>query len=255
MPNGADLIYVEGGTFMMGSDEGDSDEEPIHEVTLTYDYYIGKYEVTFDEYDLFCEDTGRNKPSDQGWGRWRHPVINVDWHDAVEYCNWLSKKDNLPIAYDHNGNFLDKYGRRTNDVTQVVGYRLPTETEWEYAARGGKYSTGYIYAGHDNVKEVAWYDDNSGGHTHEVGTKEPNELGIYDMSGNVYEWCQDWYDRDYYEISPDTNPYNYKKGSSRVLRGGSWDSITYSVRVANRGSFSPGYADNSRGFRVCRTAY
>jgi len=252
--NGAPMIYVEGGTFQMGSNVGDSNEEPVHEVTLTYDFYIGKYEVTFEEYDEFCEDTGRSKPSDEGWGRWRHPVINVSWYDAIQYCNWLSKKDNLPIAYDLNGNFLDKYGRRTNDVTEVVGYRLPTEAEWEYAARGGKYSMGYIYAGHDNVNEVAWYEGNSGKHTHEVGTKKPNELGIYDMSGNVWEYCQDWYNSGYYKISPKTNPYS-NTGSNQVIRGGSWGSNTRRVRIAYRYDYSTSYTRNYLGFRICRTVY
>ncbi len=126
------MALVEKGSFTMGDTwgGGDSDEKPTHKVTFTYDFYIGKYEVTFDEYDAFCEATGRSKRSDSGWGRGNRPVINVSWWDAIEYCNWLSEKENLPKAYDSKGNLLDKDGRVTTDPSKVVGYRLPTEAEW-----------------------------------------------------------------------------------------------------------------------------
>jgi formylglycine-generating enzyme required for sulfatase activity/outer membrane protein assembly factor BamB len=248
------IVLVEGGTFHMGNTWGDGppNEKPVHEVNLTYDFYMGKYEVTFEEYGEYCEDTGKSKPNDRGWGRGKHPVINVSWYDAIEYCNWLSEQEGLPKAYDEKGNLLDKYGIVTTDITKVEGYRLPTEAEWEYAARGGNESKGYKYAGSNYLDEVAWYDDNSGGHPHEVGMKEPNELGIYDMSGNVYEWCQDWW--YYYTDTPKTNPYNHQAGSSRVVRSGSWYCYAYLVRVANRNGGSPVTRYNY-GFRVCRTAY
>ncbi|MFW6122182.1 MAG: formylglycine-generating enzyme family protein, partial [Petrotogales bacterium] len=161
----------------------------------------------------------------------------------------------LAKAYDEEGNLLDRYGNETTDITEVEGYRLPTEAEWEYAARGGNKSNGYKYAGSNDPDEVAWYWDNSGGHTHEVGTKKPNELGIYDMSGNVWEWCQDWYDSDYYEESPKTNPYNHEMGSYRVSRGGSWYFYASFVRVADRYRSNPDVTNVSFGFRVCRTAF
>ncbi|MFO7882581.1 MAG: SUMF1/EgtB/PvdO family nonheme iron enzyme [Kosmotogaceae bacterium] len=254
---GSDLVLVEGGTFQMGDtwDEGETDEKPVHEVTLTYDFYIGKYEVTFEEYDEYCEDTGKSKPDDEGWKRGQHPVINVSWWDAIDYCNWLSEQEGLPKAYDEDGNLLDKDGNETINITEVKGYRLPTEAEWEFAAGGGNESKGYKYAGSNDLNEVAWYDDNSGGHSHEVGTKKPNELGIYDMSGNLWEWCQDGYDDDYYAISPDTNPYNHKTVWLRVLRGGSWSSDVRRERIANRGIDSPGGTGDNGAFRVCRTAY
>jgi len=250
-----DFVLVEKGTFVMGDTwgDGESDEKPTHRVTLTYDFYIGKYEVTFDEYDAFCEAMGKSKPKDQGWGRGNRPVINVSWNDVIAYCNWLSESEGLPEAYDEEGNFLDKYGRITTDPSEVTGYRLPTEAEWEYAARDGKKSKGYKYAGSDDVDDVAWYDSNSGDKTQEVGKKAPDELGIYDMSGNVWEWCSDWRDSGYYSKSPTTNPYNSTVASYRVIRGGSWVYSARYLRVANRvyALSSNTYAD--LGFRICKT--
>ncbi len=188
-----EMVLVEKGTFMMGDEFGDLWHGcgPVHQVTLTYDFYMGKYEVTFKEYDAFCEATGRSKPSDRDWGRGNRPVINVSWWDAIAYCNWLSEKEGLPVAYRlwgeaSEGQMLDANGNVTTDITKVLGYRLPTEAEWEYAARGGKHHSPYKYSGSDNVDEVAWYEGNSGDKTHEIGLKLPNALGIYDMSGNVW---------------------------------------------------------------------
>jgi len=248
-----EMVLVEGGTFMMGDTWGDgySDELPVHQVTLTYDFYIGKYETTFDEYDAFCEATGKSSPDDENWGRGNRPVINVSWNDAIAYCNWLSDKEKLPKAYDSNGNLLDKNGSITTDPSKVVGYRLPTEAEWEYAARGGKYNSPYKYSGSDNVNDVAWYSSNSGNMTHEVGLKLPNALGIHDMSGNVAEWCSDWYED--YSSSAQTNPYNSTAGSARVYRGGSCYSVAAGTRVAYRNLFSPAGTSGGLGFRIART--
>ena len=253
-PNGDELVYVEGGTFVMGNTwkNGYSDEKPTHNVTLTYDFYIGKYEATFNEYDAFCNVTGKSKPSDSGWGRERRPVINVSWWDAIAYCNWLSEKEGLSKAYDNKGNLLDKDGRVTTDSSKVVGYRLLTEAEWEYAAKGGNQSKGYIYSGSDKVNHVAWYASNSRSKTQEVGMKEPNELGLYDVSGNVWEWCSDWYGS--YSSSSQTNPYN-SSGSYRVERGGSCYSFATGVRVAYRNRSSPTYTFNVIGFRIGRTVH
>jgi len=237
------MVLVEKGSFTMGDTWGDgsSDEKPTHKVTFTYDFHIGKYEVTFEEYDVFCEATGKSKPSDSGWGRGQRPIINVSWNDSIAYCNWLSEKEGLPVAYDDKGNFLDKNGNITTDPSMVMGYRLPTEAEWEYAARGGNRSRGYKYSGSDNVDDVAWYNSNSGSKTQKVGNKAPNELGIYDMSGNVREWCSDWYGS--YSSSAQTNPYN-NSGSGRVIRGGSWSSYG-----------SPTSTYSNLGFRICRTVF
>jgi len=253
MARTGEFVLVEKGSFTMGDTWGDGydNEKPTYKVTFTYNFCIGKYETTFDEYDAFCEATGRNKPRDSGWGRAQRPVINVSWNDAIAYCNWLSEKEDLPKAYDSNGNLLDKDGRVTTDITKVLGYRLPTEAEWEYAARGGNKSRGYKFAGSGNISDVAWYKDNSGRQPQEVGKKAPNELGIYDMSGNVWEWCSDWYGD--YSSSAQTNPYNSTAGSGRGVRGGSWDDDASNTRVANRDCRSPSYKHRSLGFRICRT--
>jgi len=252
-----EMVLVEGGTFTMGDEFEDLEDwcRPVHEVTLTYDFWLGKYEVTFDEYDAFCEATGRSKPDDWGWGRGTRPVMNVSWWDAIAYCNWLSSKEGLPVAYrllgeTDEGQILDANGNVTTDITKVVGYRLPTQAEWEYAARGGKYRSPYKYSGSDNVDEVAWYEENSGSKTHEIGLKLANVLGIYDMSGNVWEWCSDWW--YYYTETPKTNPYSSTIDFYRMNRGGCWYFGATGPRVANRGYSDPTGTGSNLGLRICR---
>jgi len=253
----AEMVLVKGGTFQMGNtrgDSGDSDELPVHDVELTYDFYIGKYEVTFAEYDKFCEETGRNKPSDSGWGRGQRPVINVSWWDAIQFCNWLSDKEGLKIAYGDDGSLLDENGLETTDITKVQGYRLLTEAEWEYAARGGHKSIGdYKYSGSNRLQDVGWYADNSNKKTQEVGQKAPNELGLYDMTGNVWEWCHDLYDSRYYSKSPTENPVNLNRTSYSVFRSGSWENSSKMCRVANRHYENPGRSNLYLGLRIART--
>jgi len=240
------LVLVEKGQFFMGDvNEGNKCE-------LTYDFSIRKLLTTFDDFDRYCESSGKTQPHDQGWGRKKRPVINVSWIEAIEYCNWLSETEGLPCSYNFYGSFLDENGNVTKDVSKVIGYRLPTEAEWEYAAKGGSKTNGYKYAGSNYPDEVAWYDLNSGKMTHEVGRKEPNELGIYDMSGNVWEWCSDWYG-DYSSLSQ-TNPYN-NSGSSMVLHGGSWINGASYVRPCVRFGAIPATTDSKVGFRVCRTIF
>ena len=236
-----DMIFVQGGTFQMGDTwgDGDSDEKPVHTVTLN-SFYIGKYEVTQAQYREIME----NNPSYfKGDNR---PVERISWYDAVRFCNKLSESEELEPCYIINGSKV------TCDFTKN-GYRLPTEAEWEYAARGGSLSHGYKYSGNNNVEDVAWYNNNSGGYTHEVGTKQANELGIYDMSGNVWEWCWDWYAQDYYNNSPQYNPKGPNSGSHRVIRGGKWNDEFKNVRNANRGNGAPSVSYGGVGFRVVRS--
>ena len=217
---GMDFIFVEGGTFQMG-------RVNRHSVTVS-DYSISKTEVTFEQYDAFCDATGRDKPFSESWGRGDRPVINVSWHDAVAYCEWMT-------------------------IQTGKTYRLPTEAEWEYAARGGNKSKGYTYSGSNNLDAVAWYANNSNRKTQTVAQKKPNELGLYDMSGNVWEWCSDWYSDSYYRSSPKNDPQGPNSGSRRVLRGGGWYFKCGSgsrCRVAYRRRYSPVNRNDSLGFRL-----
>ena len=215
------MVYVSGGTFTMGatleqgSDAWD-DEKPAHSVTLS-GYYIGKYEVT---QKLWKAVMGSNPSNFKGDNL---PVERVSWNDVQEFL------------------------RKLNAMTGK-NYRLPTEAEWEFAARGGNSSRGYKYSGGNSIGNVAWFGGNSGSRTHAVGTKSPNELGIYDMSGNVYEWCQDWYGS--YSSSSQRNPQGPNSGSDRVSRGGGWLNFASYCRVSFRNYYTPGGRDSYLGFRL-----
>ena len=219
--NGVSFVMkpVEGGTFQMGSNdsEADSDEKPVHSVTVST-FYMGETEVT---QALWKAVMGSNPSCFKGDNL---PVESVSWNDCQEF---IRKLDSLT-------------GR---------SFRLPTETEWEYAARGGSRSGGTKYAGSSSIGSVAWYDDNSSDKTHAVKGKSPNELGLYDMSGNVWEWCSDWYGS--YGSGSQTNPKGLSSGSYRVLRGGSWDGGAGYCRVSYRSNGDPVDRGNYPGFRLC----
>jgi formylglycine-generating enzyme required for sulfatase activity len=149
------------------------------------------------------------------------------------------------VSWNKAQAFIEKLNQKTGKH-----YRLPTEAEWEYAARGGSKSNGYTYSGSNDISSVAWYTDNGGSKTHPVGQKQANELGIYDMSGNIWEWCQDWFGADYYSSSPTENPQGPSWGSLRVYRGGSWSSTAQYCRVASRNFYAPGFRDFLIGFRL-----
>ena len=214
-----DMVRVEAGTFTMGATAEMKDpwkeEKPTHQVTLTNDYYIGKYEVT---QALWQTVMGNNPSKFKGDNL---PVEHVSWKDCQK--------------------FLSKLNRITGKM-----FRLPTEAEWEYAARGGNKSRGYQYSGSNNLSDVAWYDDNSGNKTHAVGTKQPNELGIYDMSGNVLEWCQDRYGK--YNSSSQINPTGVNSGSNRVFRGGRGNAR--SCRSSFRFGITPRFRNKYLGLRL-----
>ena len=216
------MVKVEAGSFMMGSSEY-YDATP-HRVTLTKDYWIGKYEVTQKQYEAVM---GNNPSEFKGDNR---PVENVSWNDAKAFCDKLNElyRDKLPAGYR---------------------FDLPTEAQWEFAARGGNKSKGYEYSGSNDIAKVAWYWDNSGDQTHDVGQKRPNELGLYDMSGNVDEWCRDWYGGKYREDAV-TDPTGPESGSIRVLRGGSWSDFAGGCRVAYRSCYNPAYRNGYVGFRL-----
>ena len=232
----SNMIRVDGGTFMMGSNNGEDDEQPVHQVTVS-SFYIGKHEVTQKEW----RDVMGSNPS-YFKGDYL-PVESITWYDAVEYCNKRSQQEGLTPCYSGSGDYI-------NCNWNANGYRLPTEAEWEFAARGGTQSKGYTYSGSNGIGSVAWYNDNSGSTTHSVGTKSPNELGIYDMSGNVWEWCWDWYGN--YASTSQNNPTGATSGSYRVLRGGSWLNSDYRCRVAYRLDNAPDSWNISFGLRVLR---
>ena len=221
-----EMVKVEGGTFTMGAtSEQGSDaydwEKPSHSVTLS-DYSIGKYEVT---QELWQAVMGNNPSSSKGS---RKPVESVSWDDCQSFISKLNSLLSSQLG-----------GRR---------FALPTEAQWEYAARGGKKSQRYKYAGSNSISSVAWYADNSGNSTHEVGSKSPNELGLYDMSGNVWEWCQDWYSS--YSSSSQSNPTGPSSGSYRVRRGGCWYNDAGYCRVSFRGGSTLSFRSSHLGFRV-----
>ena len=251
-----EFVKVEGGSFDMGSSavnyskfpEVQVPESPVHRVTLD-DFSMSKYEITNRQYCAFLNERGNQSEGGVEWIRLEgtyvdkcrisresdrfvvesgyedHPVVYVSWYGARAYCTWLSSK-----------------------IGEEV--RLPTEAEWEYAARGGKKSRGYTYSGSNTIEEVAWYYDNSSKKVHKVGGKSPNELGLYDMSGNVYEWCLDWYVGGYYSSSPSSNPKGPSSGKNKVTRGGSWWLNESECRVTFRILNIPINRDFRYGFRV-----
>ena len=226
------MVFVQGGTFLMGctaEQGGDcgSDESPNHLVTVS-DFYIGKYEVTQAQWEAVM-GTSISQQRDKagcsslyGIGA-NYPMYYVSWNEVQEFIS------------------------RLNALTGKQ-YRLPTEAEWEYAARGGNQSRGYKYSGSNFIEQVAWFTDNSGGTTHPVGTKSPNELGIYDMSGNVYEWCYDWYGS--YSSAQQTNPMGPSSASYRVDRGGCWGIDASYCRVSDRNYDAPANRYSSLGIRL-----
>ena len=218
------MIAVQGGTFTMGApreqgSDAEDNEKPAHSVTLS-SYYIGKTEVT---QELWQAVMGSNPSNFKGG---RKPVEQVSWNDCQTFISKL------------------------NSLTGK-NFRLPTEAEWEFAARGGIKSKGYKYSGSNTLDDVAWYYGNSGKTTHEVGTKSPNELGLYDMSGNVQEWCNDWYGDKYYSSSPSNNPTGPSSGVSRVGRGGSWFVVASYCRSSDRGGGAPVNRNYGLGLRLC----
>jgi formylglycine-generating enzyme required for sulfatase activity len=247
----SDMVLIDGGKFLMSDPDRGVRIKPTHQVKLDR-FFIGKYPVTFAEYDTYCEDSGQKKPSDNSWGRDSRPVIIISWWDAIKYCNWRSNQEGWSVAYNSQGLLLDANGAVTSDITQVQGYRLPTEAEWEYAARGGQKSQGYGYSGSNSLEEVGWYTSNSGITTQPVGEKKGNELGLYDMSGNVWEWCY-----DLLAVSEERNiinPIGAVNGDCRAFRGGSYTTLRSSCRVAQRGLCPPENSHSDLGFRLVRSA-
>ena len=216
-----EMVFVKGGSFQMGSNSGLEDEKPVHSVTLS-SYYIGKYEITQKQWrDVMGSDL---------------PLL------VFKGC------DDCPVEklnYEEVQTFLAQLNAATGK-----NYRLPTEAEWEFAERGGNASKNFTYSGSNEISEVAWYKDNSESKTHPVGKRKVNELGIYDMTGNVWEWCSDWYDANYYSTSPTQNPICSVIGSNHVARGGSWINTPVDCRITHRHGYTPSHRVSNLGFRV-----
>jgi len=258
-----EMIEVPGGSFEMGNTfekekSREKKDETPHPAQVA-NFYIGIKEVKFKEYDAFCSETHYPKPQDESWGRGDRPVINISWFDAINYCNWRSKKDGFTEVYK-----IDEYNVVTRNP-DANGYRLPTEAEWEYAARGRgkdvKFGNGHNLI----TKETVNYDvglinietDKARLRTLPTGSlKNKNQAGLYDMSGNVMEWCWDWYHADYYDSFSSRNPARNVSGpllgTTKVIRGGAYSYREKRCTVFHRNFFSPEIKQTSIGFRVAR---
>jgi len=239
-PLAIEMVFVKGGTFMMGCtlEQGDDCrdwEKPAHRVTLS-DFYIGKYEVTQKQWQEIMGTTVKQQQDEDNWEAEDWPLYGEGDDYPMYYVNWREAQE-----------FIKRLNRKTGKK-----YRLPTEAEWEYAARGGNQSRGYKYSGSDDIDEVAWYGGNSGRVTHPVGTKKANELGIHDMTGNVLEWVSDR--RGNYSGAAQYNPKGPLRGSSRVSRGGDWNYGAFMARLSYRALFSPGLRVKYQGFRLAHSS-
>jgi formylglycine-generating enzyme required for sulfatase activity len=240
---GMQLRLIPGGEFLMGSAESDERtlerEVPQHRVHISKPLYVGVFPVTQEEYEEVCGSNPSGFPGEE-----RRPVESISWFDAVAFCNALSAREGLDVCYDVEGDHVS-FGPGS-------GYRLPTEAEWEYACRSGTTTQRHCGDAQDVLAGSAWYWDNSAGRPHPVGQKNPNEWGLFDMLGNIWEWCWDWADWNYYRESPVDDPLGPSIGSNRIYRGGGWLSFAWYCRSASRGQGVPSQRYNFLGFRVVR---
>ncbi len=223
-----EVIPLAGGEFAMGQPDGRDEERPVHRVRVG-PFGLARLQVTNAQYDLFQRATGRRRPrfrDEAAFSNPRQPVVGVSWHDAVAYCDWLS----------------EQAGRR---------FRLPTEAEWEWAARGGLEACLYPW-GNEPVTERENYQNRWIEGPEPVATSAPNPFGFYDLCENVHEWCADWYDAGYYAVSPSDNPPGPAVGSRRASRGGAWRHQIKIARCAARSSIPPEFEYADYGFRVCQ---
>jgi len=229
---GPEMVRLPPEHFLMGASPGDdranARERPQHEVRIARPFAIGRFPVTFEDYDRFVAATNRQPPADQGWGRGRRPVIKVSWDDAAAYCVWLTEQT----------------GRT---------YRLPSEAEWEYAGRAGTTTRWSCGDDKEELSDYAWFGGNSGGRTHPVGEKRPNPWGLHDIHGNVWEWVQDVWHDDYEGAPTDGSAWRaFSDPGGRVLRGGSWDSSARFTRVSYRNGNNPGNRFGWLGLRLAQ---
>ena len=231
-PSGIKMVLIKGGTFKMGSLDAKMNANTVHEVKVD-DFYMDIYEVTQKNYKSLI---GMNPAKFLGEN---NPIERVRWMDAARFCNARSKKEGLKLCYDT---------KTWNCDFSANGYRLPTEAEWEYACRGGTKGSHFFKGGLGKLQNYAWFRENSQEKTHPVGTKQVNPYGLYDILGNVAEWCNDYYAKDYYKISPVNNPKGPATSNKRVLRGRSWSSRGKYCTSYKRSSDAPGTPDICRGY-------
>ena len=264
-----EMVLIPSGTFQMGSNQGVDANKPVHEVTITKSFYIGKYEITQAEYEKYCS-YGENKPSSRDGIGENHPAYYVSWYAALVYCNKRSIAEGLTPCYSIlNSTVPDEWGPvpTSSDSTwdavecdwNANGYRLPTEAEWEYAARAGDNTVdSLIWSGtSDEYKydDYVWHGDNSLNTTNEVGRKKANNFDLYDMCGNVQELCWNWYTSTYdTTLEGGMDPLGANLGTKRVIRGGSWETFIAHCAVSTRNGITPYNCRSNLGFRVVRSA-
>ncbi len=246
------FVFVKGGRFKVGSAEGDDDELPVRKIYVE-DFYMGKYEVTAGEYCKFLNAVNPDTSLLRKYIDMKSSYKGVSCHIFAEDSGYFVEPgfENTPVV------FVSWFG--ADAYCKYTDGRLPSEAEWEYAAKGGhlpfpQNMKHYLYAGSNNPDETAWYRNNSGNHPHNAGAKKPCRAGMFDMSGNVSEWCSDWYDSEYYGKMPEKNPQGPKKGRLKVHRGGSWYNTPEMLRVTNRRASKPVTVNATIGFRVVKDA-
>lgn len=242
------MVKINGGTFEMGSNSKKfKNETPKHKVTLDT-FFIAQYEMRYDDYKAFCKVAGYSDP----YGESGFPATNISWERAVMMCNWLSRRDGLDKAYHIQRDEKAGIFEVTCDFSSE-GYRLPTEAEWEYAAKGGDRSKGFKFSGSNMPYSVAWFNENYKGIEHKSGKLLPNEAGLYDMSGNIAEWCWDFYDESYYSHSDSINPKGSDVGENRVFRGGTRRDKMINIFLTRRSFLNQKKKNLYVGFRVARS--
>ena len=246
------MVLVHGGSFEMGSDEDEKADNQIHTVVIN-DFYIDKHEVTYSEFQQFVEET--NFITDVERDGWSFIYNKKGEVERMDNINWKHNvKGELLTSTEHNNPVIHVTWNDASAYAMWTGKRLPTEAEWEYAARGGGFSNNFEFSGSKKASDVGWYKNNSDKLSHKVGQKIKNELNIYDMTGNAAEWCQDWYNENYYVNSPDENPVGPEDGENKVIRGGSWKDLDGECTVFNRQSAKNGYRSAHIGFRCVMDA-
>ncbi len=254
-----EMMLIPSGSVTMGDTRGEGyndDQYPTHTIHIS-SFYLAKYELLQSQYQAIMGSLPETTYGESDY----HPVYNLSWYAAIKFCNLLSMRDGYTPVYSISGttnpSIWGDIPTQSNPSWNAVmcdwnadGYRLPTEAEWEYAARGATMSPDYVYSGSNQSGDVAWCATNPANVSHEVGQKAPNGLGLYDMSGNVYEWCWDWYYG--YSAATQYNPHGPNNGSYRILRGGAWDSPFFRCSVFYRSTGSPHLAPLSAGLRICR---